>query len=101
MLNVKCALFQVMVAKYFSSCIPVIRETGGGEEGGRRVLRGFGLHGFTTDSNKLGAYECGGVLRVPPVRSERDTSSSSSSAHDVTVQRRGMPGRDSTAALQM
>lgn len=43
MLNVKRALFQVMVAKYFSSCIPVIGETGGGEG---RVLRGFGLHGF-------------------------------------------------------
>lgn len=43
MLNVKRALFQVMVAKYFSSCIPVIGET---EEGEGRVLRGFGLHGF-------------------------------------------------------
>lgn len=34
MFNVKCALFQVMVAKCFSSCIPVIREAGG-------VLRGW------------------------------------------------------------
>lgn len=47
MLNVKCALFQVRVAKYFSSYIPVIRETGGQKrwEGGA-VLTGFRLQGF-------------------------------------------------------
>ncbi|KAK5848471.1 hypothetical protein PBY51_006082 [Eleginops maclovinus] len=72
MLNVKCALFQVMVAKYFSCCIPVIREKGGEERG---VLRGFGLYIFTTDSNKLRALETAflrvvRVVHVPPSPSE-------------------------------
>lgn len=37
MLDVKCALFRVMVAKYFSSCIPVISGTEGEEGGAERI----------------------------------------------------------------
>lgn len=39
--------------------IPVIRQREGKEGRGGGALRGFGLHGFTTDSNKLWAQsEC-------------------------------------------
>lgn len=51
--------------------IPVIRQREGKEGRGGGALRGFGLHGFTTDSNKLWAQ--------------------SESVDDVTTQRDGIP----------
>lgn len=71
MLNVKRALFQVMVAKYFSSCIPVIGET---EEGRGGCFEDSDY----TDSNTQGAFG----------------RSASDGVDDVTAQ-------NSTVALQM
>lgn len=70
MFDVKCALFRVMVAKYFSSCIPVISGTAGEEGGAERIHRGKDQ--WTTDSNKLGAYEKAFFARgtCPPLRLE-------------------------------
>lgn len=55
MLNVKCALFQVMAAKYFSSRIPVIGKTKGGGWGGKVSEGGRREDWNYTDSNKRGA----------------------------------------------